>query len=82
MVVDKGTAPCVETRLAVFLKPTKPLSAAGIRIEPPVSEPSAMNTAPVATETAAPEEEPPGTRASPAASTRWSVVASQAAGVP
>jgi hypothetical protein len=61
-VVDRGTAPAVGTRLAVFLKPTMPLRAAGIRIEPPVSEPRPMKAAPVATDTAAPDDEPPGTR--------------------
>ena len=47
---------------AVFLKPTRPCSAAGMRIEPPVSEPSAAQAAPVATETAPPDVEPPGMR--------------------
>ena len=40
-VVDKGTAPSAGTSRAVLLKPTMPCSAAGMRIEPPVSEPSA-----------------------------------------
>ena len=47
---------------AVFLKPTMPHSAAGMRIEPPVSEPRPMKAAPVATDTAAPDDEPPGMR--------------------
>ena len=50
------------TSRAVLLKPTMPYSAAGMRIEPPVSEPSPTNAAPVATDTAAPEDEPPGMR--------------------
>jgi hypothetical protein len=64
-VVDSGSAPCVGTRRAVFLKPTTPLSAAGMRMEPPVSEPRPTKAAPVATDTAAPEDDPPGTRAGP-----------------
>ena len=59
-VVESGSAPSVGTRRAVLLKPTRPCSAAGMRIEPPVSEPSAAQAAPVATETAPPEVEPPG----------------------
>ena len=42
--------------------PTTPHSAAGWRIEPPVSEPSASGTNPAATAAADPPEEPPGTR--------------------
>ena len=64
--VERGRqrpAPSIGTSRAVFLKPTRPCSAAGIRIEPPVSEPSAAQAAPAATETAPPEVEPPGTRA-------------------
>ena len=48
---------------AVLLKPTSPCNAAGMRIEPPVSEPSAAQAAPAATEAAPPEVEPPGMRA-------------------
>src|SRR6185503_2095578 len=47
---------------AVFLNPTRPCRAAGMRIEPPVSEPKAAQAAPVATDTAPPEVEPPGMR--------------------
>ncbi len=61
-VVESGSAPSAGTSRAVFLKPTMPFSAAGMRIEPPVSEPSPMNAAPLATEIAAPDDEPPGTR--------------------
>ena len=42
--------------------PTTPQRAAGWRIEPPVSEPSASGTMPAATAAAEPPEEPPGTR--------------------
>ncbi len=42
--------------------PTIPHSAAGWRIEPPVSVPSAHGARPAATAAALPPEEPPGTR--------------------
>ena len=42
--------------------PTTPHRAAGWRIEPPVSEPSASGTKPAATAAAEPPLEPPGTR--------------------
>ena len=61
-VVDSGTAPSVGTSRAVHLKPTMPFSAAGMRIEPPVSEPRPTKAAPLATETAAPDDDPPGMR--------------------
>ncbi len=61
-VGDSGTAPSIGTSRAVLLKPTRPCSAAGMRIEPPVSEPSAAQAAPAATEAAPPEVEPPGMR--------------------
>ena len=61
-VVDRGSAPSHGVSRAVFLKPTMPHSAAGMRIEPPVSEPRPMKAAPVATDTAAPDDEPPGMR--------------------
>ncbi len=41
--------------------PTTPHSAAGWRMEPPVSEPSASGANPAATATALPPDEPPGT---------------------
>src|SRR5881392_789016 len=41
--------------------PTTPQKAAGWRIEPPVSEPSANKTSPAATAAADPPDEPPGT---------------------
>ena len=43
--------------------PTIPHSAAGWRIEPPVSVPIAHGAVPAATAAAEPPEEPPGTRA-------------------
>ena len=63
-VVESGTAPAVGVSRAVFLNPTRPCSAAGMRIEPPVSEPSAAHAAPPATDTPPPEVEPPGMRGS------------------
>ncbi len=44
------------------LSPTIPQYEAGIRIEPPMSEPSANGTQPVATATAEPPLDPPGVR--------------------
>ena len=58
-----GTRRSVGTRRAVGLKPTMPHSAAGMRQEPPVSVPRPPQAMASATETAAPEEEPPGMRA-------------------
>ena len=60
--VESGTTPSIGTRRAVGLKPVMPQTAAGMRTEPPVSVPSAATAMPSATETAAPAEEPPGTR--------------------
>src|SRR5918993_972277 len=42
--------------------PTTPHSAAGWRIDPPVSDPRAMGANPAATAAAEPPDEPPGTR--------------------
>src|ERR1019366_7261254 len=46
----------------VGFSPTIPQRAAGWRIEPPVSVPSAHGARPAATAAALPPEEPPGTR--------------------
>jgi hypothetical protein len=48
-----GTTP------ADCLKPTTPLQAAGMRVEPPASVPMPMGQTPAASATAAPPEEPP-----------------------
>lgn len=61
-VNDNGNAPVRGTRACVGLKPVTPLSAEGMRMEPPVSEPIAISHMPRATATPAPEEEPPGMR--------------------
>src|SRR5437016_5741263 len=44
------------------MSPTMPQNAAGWRMEPPVSEPSAATAVPFATAAAEPPLEPPGTR--------------------
>ena len=59
-----ATTPHRGTRPYVGFIPTTPVSAAGWRIEPPVSVPSAKRTSPAATATADPPDEPPGTRSS------------------
>ncbi|CFU77440.1 Uncharacterised protein [Bordetella pertussis] len=61
-LADSGNTPCMDTRCALGLKPARPHSAAGMRTDPPVSEPMAPLAMPSVTETAAPEEEPPGMR--------------------
>ena len=62
-VNDSGNAPSVGTRCLLGFQPTMPHSAAGMRVEPPVSVPIAISHMPSATATAPPEVEPPGTRA-------------------
>ena len=57
-----GTTPSIGTRLAVGLNPVSPHRAEGMRTEPPVSVPIAAAAMPSVTETAAPEDEPPGIR--------------------
>src|SRR5207237_3208924 len=58
----KPTTPQRGTRPYVGFMPTPPQSAAGWRIEPPVSVPSAKSASPAATATAEPPDDPPGTR--------------------
>src|SRR6185369_8149442 len=58
----KATSPKRLTRPYVGFTPTMPQNAAGWRTDPPVSEPSAMETMPDATAAAEPPDEPPGTR--------------------
>jgi len=65
-VNESGKAPSSGVRDCVLLKPTRAHSAAGTRIEPPVSEPRPATARPSATETAAPDDEPPGMRATAA----------------
>src|SRR5215470_14619256 len=56
-----ATMPKREQRPYVGLMPTMPVSAAGWRIEPPVSVPVAPRQSPAATADAEPPDEPPGT---------------------
>jgi hypothetical protein len=51
-----------ETSPCVGLKPTIPQHAAGIRIDPPVSVPSAASTSPAASAAADPPLDPPAIR--------------------
>ena len=48
-----------ETRPREGLRPTPPFQLAGMRIEPPMSDPCAMGTMPDMTADCAPPEEPP-----------------------
>src|SRR6185503_12574225 len=57
-----GSTPRRLTRPYVGFTPTIPHSAAGIRIEPPVSEPVAAIAAPAATAPPEPPLDPPQTR--------------------
>ncbi|GHE90423.1 hypothetical protein GCM10017786_23380 [Amycolatopsis deserti] len=59
---DSGTTPSRDTRSYVGLRPTTPFSAAGTRIDPPVSVPSEKAAIPAATATADPPLDPPATR--------------------
>ena len=57
-----GITPARETRPYVAFSPTTPESPAGIRIEPPVSEPMAMKQRPAATAAPDPPDDRPGFR--------------------
>ena len=57
-----GKQPSIGTSPYVGLKPTTPQHAAGIRIEPPESLPSAASTSPAASAAAQPPLDPPATR--------------------
>src|SRR5438270_11095430 len=57
----KATIPKRDTRPYVGLMPVMPQSAAGCRIEPPVSVPVAPGTRRAATAAGEPPDEPPGT---------------------
>ncbi|MDR8968461.1 hypothetical protein FEP58_04841 [Burkholderia multivorans] len=61
-VVSAGATPRRDTRPNVGFSPNTPQHAAGPRIEPPVSVPSAASTAPSPTSDAEPLDEPPGMR--------------------
>src|SRR5579884_1333552 len=57
-----SAAGCMETRPRVGFMPTSPQHEAGMRIDPPPSDPVAHGTIPDATAAAEPPEEPPGVR--------------------
>src|SRR5436305_10602768 len=57
-----GKQPLVGTRSKVGLKPTTPQQAAGMRIDPPESVPSAASASPAARAAADPPLEPPAIR--------------------
>src|SRR4051794_35827324 len=63
-VEESGNTPSNGTRDCVGLNPVSPQSAAGMRTEPPVSDPIAAQAIPSVTLIAAPEEDPPGMRRS------------------
>ena len=58
---DNGIAPARETRPQVTFSPVMPQKCAGMRIEPPVSEPSAAKVSRAATAEPDPDDEPPVT---------------------
>src|SRR5262249_41234167 len=58
-----GIAPRVDTRPCDGFQAVTPQACAGIRSEPPVSDPSAATTAPPATAAADPDDEPPDMKA-------------------
>ena len=60
-VSHSGTVPVSGKSPAVVLRPTRSFQAAGIRTDPPVSDPIAAGASPKATEAAAPDEDPPAT---------------------
>ena len=61
-VHDRAIAPCRLTRPYVGRSPVTPQKAAGVPIEPDVSEPMAHGTRPAATAEPDPLEEPPDQR--------------------
>jgi len=58
----KGKQPSIGTSPKLGLKPTTPQQAAGIRIDPAESEPSAASARPAARAAAEPPLEPPAVR--------------------
>jgi len=44
MELTSGISPCLDSRPYVGFNPTNPQNAAGFLVEPPVSEPNALNT--------------------------------------
>src|SRR5712664_2705753 len=62
---DNGIAPARLMRPTVVFNPVTPQKCAGIRIEPPVSDPNAANVKRAATAAPDPDDEPPVTRSKP-----------------
>src|SRR5210317_1324476 len=62
-LAHRGTTPLTDTNPAVVLNPTKSFHAAGIRTDPPVSDPIAAGAKPNTTLAAAPDDDPPDTAA-------------------
>src|SRR5579859_4458428 len=61
---DNGIAPARLTRPTVVFKPVTPQKCAGMRIEPPVSDPSAAKVSRAATAAPDPDDDPPVMRSS------------------
>ena len=59
MLANASGAMSCGTTPADCLKPTTPLQAAGMRVEPPASVPTPIGQTPAASATAAPPDEPP-----------------------
>src|SRR5437773_11375645 len=59
IVQESAMAPCRLTRPYVGRRPVTPQYAAGVRIDPDVSEPMAKGTKPAATAAPGPLDEPP-----------------------
>src|SRR5688572_25473715 len=59
---DSGVTPCVLTRPRVGLMPTTPHTDDGMRIDPPVSVPSAPRQSSAASAAPEPPDEPPTIR--------------------
>src|ERR1700761_1331062 len=57
-----GYTPFTDTRPCAVFRPATPQQAAGILTDPPVSVPNATSASPMATATADPLDDPPGTR--------------------
>ena len=57
-----GTMPSIDQRPIVTFRPTLPVTLAGMRTEPPVSVPMAINADPSHKLTPAPDDDPPETR--------------------
>src|ERR1700677_2664987 len=57
-----GYTPLTEIRPYAVFSPVTPQQAAGTRTDPPVSVPNATSASPVATATADPDDDPPGSR--------------------